>query len=192
MIVCFSASSPISSVALVSSHGELLFGDQRETSQNASGACMEMLDRGLREISRALTDATVICADVGPGSFIGTRVGVTLAKSLAFVLGLNAAGATSFDLIDPSQTVVLPSKRGEFFVRRPGEEPFRTSDLPENVFMGYGPGIETQIVPNAARFASLLQQIEPVEPVRLMPCYLIEPSISTPRRPFTSRVAKGK
>ena len=145
---------------------------------------MRLLQRGLTQTSKKLEDATLFCADVGPGSFIGVRVGVTLAKTLAFTLGVKAAGASSFDLIDPSATVVLPSKKNEFFVRRVGETAFRKSELPNEDFIGYGAGIEPQQVPQAARFASLLQRLEPVDPERLLPEYWIEPSISPPRKPF--------
>jgi len=94
------------------------------------------------------------------------------------------AGANAFDLIDPHNTVVLPSKKGEFFVRRVGQNPFRTTDLPDQPFVGYGAGIAVQTVPNASRFSSLLGQVQPVAPELLLPQYLIEPSISTPKKPF--------
>lgn len=184
MVVGFSCSSPICSVALIDGEGHVLFSASRETRSNASGACMELLERGLKEAQRGLGAVTLFCADLGPGSFIGVRVGVTLAKSFAFALGVKAAGATSFDLIDDQATVVLPSKKGEFFVRRPGEEPYRTAELPNERFTGYGPGMASEVVPNAARFASLLQRLQPVEPELLLPEYLIEPSISTPKKPF--------
>ena len=145
---------------------------------------MEMLEEGLRVSGKELRECTLFCADIGPGSFIGSRVGVTLAKSFAFACGVQAAGATSFDLIDQHQTVILPSKKGEFFVRPVGEEAFRTGEIPNKPYTGYGPGIENQVVPQASRIASLLRQLDPVEPEFLLPKYLIEPSISTPKKPY--------
>ena len=143
-----------------------------------------MLEQGLRETKISLQDATLFCADIGPGSFIGSRVSVTLGKTFALARGTKVAGASAFDLIDPHNTVVLPSKKGEFFVRRVGQNPFRVTDLPDHPFVGYGSGIAVQTVPNAGRFSSLLGQLQPVEPELLLPQYLIEPSISTPKKPF--------
>jgi hypothetical protein len=93
-------------------------------------------------------------------------------------------GATSFDLIDPQSTVVLPSKRGEWFIRQPGRDPIRTNNLPDGEFKGFGPGIQPAVYPLAKHFAELIATIKTVRPELLAPEYMIEPSISQPRTPF--------
>jgi hypothetical protein len=168
-----------------------------------------MLQRnGLR-----LADATLFAADLGPGSFTGVKVGVTLAKTWAFVFGVPVTGAESFDLIDPQGTVVIPSKRGEFFIRRVhvhpclngdmgenprvavtrgpfGEGPARTvervTELPEEPFRGYGPGIERAEYPAAEVFAALLAGLPRLRPEELIPNHMMEPSISQPKKPYRS------
>lgn len=127
--------------------------------------------------------ARLYAADTGPGSFIGARVAVTLAKTMAYAEGVQVLGAPSFDLISPDQTSVVPSRKGEFFIRRPGEEPFRASELPSEPFVGYGAGIENPFYPSAAGFARL-GDLKAMDPFDLMPTYLIEPSISTPKTPY--------
>lgn len=184
MIVAFSTSCSLVSVALLTPDGELIASGEEEAPMAASGACLRILQRLLNESKSDLRDATAFLSDLGPGSFTGVRVGVTLAKTLAFAHNANAGGANSFDLIDPSQTVVLPSKRGEWFIREPGCEPIRSNALPAQPFIGFGPGIEDPLYPNAARFASLLTNIEMVEPELLVPEYLIDPAISQPKKPF--------
>ncbi|MFX8922218.1 hypothetical protein ABTN04_19300, partial [Acinetobacter baumannii] len=84
-------------------------------------------------------DIDLFGADIGPGSFTGTRVAVTLAKTYAYVAGKKCFGVSSFDLIDCSGTVAIPSKKGEYFIRRVGLLPVRTSDRPQEPLVGFGP-----------------------------------------------------
>ena len=135
MIVAISCSSPFSSVAVITEGGEVIFVAREETKQNASGLCLRMLQSS----GVPLRDVKLYVADVGPGSFIGVRVGVTLAKTLAFANSVLAAGVTSFDLIDPDRTVAFPSKKGEWFIRRPGEEVGRAPALGEGQKLIHSP-----------------------------------------------------
>lgn len=150
----------------------------------ASGACLRMLQELLYGHGLDLRDATLFAADLGPGSFTGVKVGITLAKTWAYAFGVPVAGAPSFDLIDPVGTVAIPSKRGEFFVRNVGEPPIRTTDLPGAPFTGFGPGVEPETYPTAEAFAALLPRLVRVQPEELVPNHLMEPSVSTPKKPF--------
>jgi hypothetical protein len=144
-----------------------------------------MLDRGLRKSRVSLADVTQFAADVGPGSFIGTRVGIVLAKTLAYAQSAKCLAADSFDLVSTTATVVLPSKRGEYFVRRVDEVPFRTEELPDGDFVGYGlPSGWDANYPRASGFAGLWRNLVPLEPTSLSAIPLIEPSISTPKVPY--------
>ena len=175
----------MASLALLSDDGAILFAGQSESNRNAAGTCLRILGRGLAEAGRTLSDIAFIVADIGPGSFIGVRVGVTIAKTMAFALGVPVAGVTSFDLIDSAGTAVVPSKRGEYFVRPSGLPAVRTSILPEGEpFLGYGPEILQQRYPDACLSPSLLSGLKKVRPEELLPDYLIEPSISFPKRPY--------
>lgn len=182
MTIAFSTSSPLASVAVISLDGVVLGSSEEMAPMRASGACLSLLSALLSSLGLELSAANLFVSDLGPGSFTGVKVGVTLAKTLAFANGTEAAGASSFDLIDPSSTVVLPSKKGEWFVRRPGQEPFRTTNLPEEAFVGYGPGTESFTFPRADRFSGL--RLNRVAAEILVPSYLMEPSISIPKKPF--------
>lgn len=146
---------------------------------------MKLLQEVLDESGKKLSEATHFAADLGPGSFTGVKVAVTIAKTMAFAQNAKCIGADSFDLIDPEATVVMPSKRGEWFVRRPGQEVLRQTELPDEPVTGFGPGIDELVYPRADRFAKLLANLDSIEPEHLVPNYLIEPSISTPKKPLS-------
>ncbi len=149
---------------------------------NASGACLSLLEE--LGFGRQF-EVEGYLADLGPGSFTGVRVGVTLAKTMAFAHGVKCGGAPAFDLISIEDLVVVPNKKGEFFWRSPGEEAGIFTELPTNVFVGYGTGVAEPRYPSAENFGKLLQRgIDWMEPEALLPRYLVEPSISTPNKPF--------
>jgi tRNA threonylcarbamoyladenosine biosynthesis protein TsaB len=189
MIAVLSASSPLASVAIFRSDGRLLAQAEQEAPLAASGACLRLLERVLG--SRTLGEVELFVADTGPGSFTGAKVGVTLAKCLAFSLGKPAAGVSSFDLIASGRIAFVPSRKGEWHVRRPGEEPFRTAELPSGDAVGYGVGIEAPTYPHAARAEGLLEGLERIAPERLAPTYFAEPSISKPNRPYGPAAGAG-
>ncbi len=189
MIVGFSTSSRQASVALLEPDGTILWAGRREAPQTASGTCIDLLTLALKESGRSLSAATLFAADLGPGSFTGVRVGVTLAKTLAYTIGAMAAGTDAFQLVDPATTVVVPSKRGEWFIRRPGQSAVRSESLPDEPFVGFGPGLADQTYPDAVRFSALLKELQPAPPEHLVPAYLIEPSTSLPKKAYGASVA---
>lgn len=180
MIVAFSTSSPLASVALYSDDWALIGSREEQAPRAASSVCLKLLDELLIEQDLTLREVIAFGADVGPGSFTGVRVGVTLAKTLAFAQGAQCFGASSFDLISRVDTVVLPSKKGEWFVRRVGESPMKTADMPSLNFVGFGPGVESPVYPHASRF----ERAELLKPEKLLPAYLTEPAISQPNKPY--------
>ena len=150
---------------------------------------MTLLMEAFKVTGATLSEASAFLADLGPGSFTGVRVGVTLAKTLAFAQGVKAGGADAFDLIDPTGAVVLPSKRGEWFIREPGAA-LRRSENIVGESVGWGTGLADQTYPDACRFGPLLGRITLAAPETLVPAYLIEPSISVPKRPYGAPLAQ--
>jgi hypothetical protein len=148
------------------------------------------LDRGLAESKINLSDVELFGADLGPGSFTGVRVGVTLTKTLAYSVGAKTFGVTAFDLVSRDATVILPNKRGEWFVREPGMAPILVTDIDGVVGVGYGTGVEEPSYPEAYRAVGLLESITAVDPEVLVPAYLVAPSISIPKKPFGGEIAR--
>lgn len=181
MIVAFSTSSPWTSVAAFNEEHELVASEKMLAPMRASEACLTILEK----LQPDLSTVTLFLADLGPGSFTGVRVGVTLAKTLAFARGVKVGGVDSFDLIAPDRTVALPSKKGEYFIRRVGQEAVRQVERPEESMEGFGLWFEgMEIFPEAARFGPMIARIAVIEPEALVPAYLIEPSITMPKTPY--------
>jgi len=186
VILSLSSSSPVTSIALIDDDDQVLFAETREWKNRALEAFSEMLE----ELPVPLARVDLFVADLGPGSFTGTRVGVTLAKSLGYAHAKPCAGVTSFDLISTERVVVFPSKRGEWFVRIPGKEITRTELPLEELrklhpeLIGFGPGLEPLTYPTAQNVRSVVRELKPVSAAELLPVYLIEPSISTPKKPI--------
>lgn len=182
MTLFLSSSSSLASAAIFGEHGALIAEASREAPMAASGPLVEMSLNLVREAGITLEDIDVFGADVGPGSFTGTRVAVTLAKVFAYTAGASCVGATSFDLIAANRTVAIPSKKGEYFVRKPGEQAVRTAERPKEELVGFGPWFEQGTWPLAARAGVLLPSLTPVSPEEFVPEYGIEPSISIPKK----------
>ena len=175
MIAAFSTSSPRTSVALLREGGELLYAADEIAQGRAGEACLRLLEEGLQSCAATLLDIGLFAADLGPGSFTGVRVGIVLAKTLAWQSGKPCAGADAFDLVDPFSTVALPSRKGEWFVRTPGRAIERTREEPSVVGSPLASGFATLAAHGLLRETSAYE---------LVPGYLLEPSISKPKREY--------
>lgn len=173
MIVVFSTSSPVASIAAFRG-GELVFERSGEARHRASEATLgwyrELLALGLEEVEGYV-------ADTGPGGFTGTRVGLVVAKTLGFATGKPCAGISAFDLIGPGRSVV-PARRGSYLTREGIVEAWPCEGI------GYGPEADSPQYPLANRAMGLLQGLKWVAPEALLPEYVLEPSISTPKTPY--------
>lgn len=181
MILSISTSSPMASVALLREDGSIAASDQEEGRRNSSGAACRILVRLLEQADLKLEECTHIIADGGPGSFTGVRVGLGLAKALAYSLGVPVAVASSFDLIDPTGVVAVPKKAGEWFVRTPGKPLALATSLDGIEAVGYGQAEPTNVFPSAARAGELIPRLDWIPATEAMPIYGAEPSISVPK-----------
>ena len=183
MWVCMGSSSPFATVALFADD-KLVAAAGENAPMRASGAILKLLERLLSETGKRISDIEVFAADLGPGSFTGVKVAVTLAKSLAFSLDKRAAGFSAFDLIAHGGTAAVPSRRGWYLLRKPDGEPLevRSGDDRLKRAKGYGDAFETETLPLAERaeFASL----HALSPAALVPEYVLEPGTSLPKTPF--------
>ena len=71
----------------------------------------------------ALQDITLICTSTGPGSFTGTRIGLSAAQGLALSLDVETVGYNDFVCVvaangfDKPCAIAIDTKRGDFFFK---------------------------------------------------------------------------
>lgn len=90
-----------------------------------AAALVPLIDAVCRDHGLAPRDLRELYVSIGPGSFTGLRVGVTLAKTLAFATGARIVAVPSLDVLAenaPAEArdliVLLDAKRGEVFAAR--------------------------------------------------------------------------
>lgn len=91
------ANSPLS-VALVQD-GRILCEQTSTLAQTHSIQAMPAIERLLNEASLRPVDLEAIAVSEGPGSYTGVRIGVTLAKTLAWTLNIPLVGVSSLEVI---------------------------------------------------------------------------------------------
>lgn len=179
MILVVSTSCPISSLAWIH-EDRVLWRGEREAPRSASYAILSLLE----ESGIDLAQAQGFVSDVGPGSMTGVKVGVTMAKTWAFAIGTPCAGITAFDLISSSSPVVITPRRGDHWLRKPGQPPRRLA--PEELGdPGLASLIEERAIPRAANALQILGSLEWIAPESLNPLYLSEPLISQAKKKLT-------
>lgn len=92
--------------------------------RNAAGV-LPLIDRLCREWGWGPRDVAAVLLSLGPGSFTGLRIAVTLAKTLAFATGAKVVGVPSTSVLvrnAPPEArhaiIVLDAKRGQIFTAR--------------------------------------------------------------------------
>lgn len=181
MTVAFSTSSPLVSVALFDAASRLLAARQRMAGRGGSQALLELLDQCLADTNESLESAIGFACDLGPGSFVGVRVGVTMAKTLAWTYSVPSAGVPAWRLIGgPDERIAIPNKRNEFFLFEGGV--FELVENPKES-VGYGPAFEENPTFPLAEHMPV-NQLEWKPALELLPFYAIGPSISQPKTPY--------
>lgn len=87
MILCLETSTPVCSVALCNSDGVVALKEGRETRSHASLLTV-YIGEVLSEAGITVGDLEAISVSKGPGSYTGLRIGVSVAKGLAYALSL--------------------------------------------------------------------------------------------------------
>ena len=136
LILAFDTATDLATSALVAD-GETV--GERTTRPQSLLADVDALLAGARVVP---ADLTGIVVGTGPGSFTGTRIGLSIARGLALSLELPVAGVSTLDALAAGTEGAFPvidARRGEVFV--PGPVAVRPDDVvvaPGSVCVGDG------------------------------------------------------
>ena len=97
IVLALDTATPVTAVALL--EDDKVLGQARQPAKNHSVTLLPAMDELLQKNKIDRKDLTGIVAGIGPGSFTGVRVGLTLAKSLAFALGIDLVGVSTLEAL---------------------------------------------------------------------------------------------
>ena len=202
MIFVVSTSSPLASIAFISLSGDLVWSGSLWSPNSATEAVFTLCEESKRISNLVPTDCQYFCADTGPGSFTGVRIGVVIAKMFALskVMSMRkdkvkleiCAGLVSFDLlantVQGDIPLAVPSRKNEWWIRiDSGSEPVKSREFPEGG-IGWGDNLASNTYPMACNATTHIKNLSFVSPELLLPQYLSEPSISIPKRNLAQKV----
>ena len=128
LILAFDCSSPAGSVALLEG-SQVLARQSLDPAKRSATTLAPAIEQALRAAGKLAKELDLVATTVGPGSFTGLRVGVTMAKTLSYALGCDLMGLNTLDVL-AAQVVeaglvgtgiihaVLDAQRKELFVGR--------------------------------------------------------------------------
>jgi len=186
LILAFDTATDVATSALVSD-GEVL-GER----SSVAATLLEDVDALFRQASARPRELDALVVGTGPGSFTGTRVGLSVARGLALALGVDGAGVSTLDALAAGAEGAVPvidARRGEVFVPGPeargpdqlevagqlcvGSGAIRYRELLEARGAEVPPNADPRHLPRAVLHAALADAYGPVE--RIGAVYVREP-----------------
>jgi tRNA threonylcarbamoyladenosine biosynthesis protein TsaB len=113
LILGFDTATDVATSALVD--GDKVLGERA----SRAVTLLEDVDALLRQAGARAADLEGLAVGLGPGSFTGTRIGLSVARGLALALDLRAAGVSTLAALAagaPGAIAVIDARRGEVFV----------------------------------------------------------------------------
>jgi len=117
-------SGRLGSVAIVED-GRVLAEDEFPHGLQHAAEIIPRIDRLCHDLGWVPTDLREIYVSVGPGSFTGLRIGITLAKTLAFATGARIVAVPSVEVLARNAPwevrdliIVLDAKRDQIYTAR--------------------------------------------------------------------------
>lgn len=120
-ILAIETSTPVGSIAIV--EGPLLKAQHiLNISTTHNQRLLPGIDRILREVEWSLSDLDALAVSLGPGSFTGLRIGISVIKGLAWATGKPMAGVPTLDALAANVPFVshpiypvLDARKGEIY-----------------------------------------------------------------------------
>jgi tRNA threonylcarbamoyladenosine biosynthesis protein TsaB len=122
--IALETSGLLGSIALVE-NGQILSEEEFPHGFKHAAGIISLIDRLTRAKGWTPQDLSEVYVSAGPGSFTGLRVGITVAKTLAFALAAKLVAVPSTQVIAhnayegwQNSIIVLDAKRGQIFTAR--------------------------------------------------------------------------
>lgn len=119
-ILAIDTSSHSLSVALLTENNEI-FSKQEQMDRGQGEVLIPFIQNLFNENQQNVKDLKAVAVAVGPGSFTGVRIGIATARAFGLALNIPIWGVTNLEAtaygISEPVTVVLDSKRGDYFVQ---------------------------------------------------------------------------
>ena len=120
LVLALDTSATFVSVALLNEK-QVFAVEEEDMERGQAEALMPMIRSVLVRARMKMSDINAIAVTVGPGSFTGVRIGLAAARGFGLALNIPVYGVTCFEAwayhISRPCTVVLDSKRGDYFVQ---------------------------------------------------------------------------
>jgi tRNA threonylcarbamoyladenosine biosynthesis protein TsaB len=91
MVICIETATNLCSVALISSAGVISLKESNDLKSHASMLTV-FIDEALKENGISARDLEAIAVGKGPGSYTGLRIGVSVAKGIAYAASIPLVG----------------------------------------------------------------------------------------------------
>ncbi len=120
VLLAIDTSNRTLSVALLTENGNI-FSKEQQMERGQGEALIPFIQKLLDKAQEKVENLDAVAVAVGPGSFTGVRIGLACAKAFGLALNIPVWGVTNFEAeaheTDTPVTVVLDSKRGDYFVQ---------------------------------------------------------------------------
>lgn len=120
VLLAIDTSNRTLSVALLTENGNI-FSQEQQMERGQGEALIPLIQKLLDKAHEKVENLNAIAVAIGPGSFTGVRIGLACAKAFGLALNIPVWGVTNLEAeaheINVSVTVVLDSKRGDYFVQ---------------------------------------------------------------------------
>lgn len=95
MICLFLDTSQEDLIVALKKDNELIFNKNLKTKNDHSSYLVSIVRESIEKNNLKISDIDKILVTIGPGSFTGTRIGITVAKTLAYSLGIKVVPVSS-------------------------------------------------------------------------------------------------
>ncbi len=129
LVLGIETATPVCAVALTR-NGNFLAEERYELPRLHGEIIVDLIDAMLRRCAVSTADLAAVAVSLGPGSFTGLRIGLSVAKGIAFadnlpIIGVHTPDAIAAGIVPLSDSLIitLPSRRGEVYAA-----PYRNLD----------------------------------------------------------------